>query len=267
MKAASRHRYAEALAIFARAPGAACQYALSALNGSGPPQQLDFGSVKLWVRPGTTDLKVVRSCLLGEFDPVLDIIQSSEKLIVDAGGYIGLTSILFARRFPDSQIVCLEPNAENYAIAVKNCAGWPNIEVLQAALAPEGGVVQLKDRGTGHWGFTIAAVEQAPSHLRVIGEVGAVTIDEIMSRFGRSGIDLLKLDIEGGEYALLKDRPAWVAQCGVIVAEMHDRICSESTRAFINATEGRVDFWAKGEKRISLHPDIAAHAGAVAKAA
>ncbi|MDP3491715.1 MAG: FkbM family methyltransferase [Hyphomonadaceae bacterium] len=247
----------EALAIFGRSPAAAAQFTVSEIGGGGDPRQLDFGPLRIWVRPRTTDLKVVRSCMLGEFDAILAMVRSEHDLIIDAGGYIGITSILFAQKFPKATIVCLEPNDENYEMAERNCAPWPNIRVLKCALAPRSGSVMLKDRGTGHWGFTVVDNDAQGRILRNVGETAAITVDELLSSCGKSGVDLLKLDIEGGEYALLRDKPAWIHQCGVIVAEMHDRICPGATRAFINATEGRTDVWTKGEKRVSIRADLA----------
>lgn len=254
---AATNRYVTAAQMFLRRPVSAARYTLNSLLGRKTPVRLDVGGLLLWVRPRTTDLKVVRSCMLGEFQPALDLVQPQYGMVIDAGGYIGLTSIIFAEQFPDSLIVCLEPSAENFRIARQNCAPWPNIEVVNAALAPNHGRVTLKDPGTGHWGFTIADSHAQGRTLTPLGDVAAVTLDELLARFGKEGVDLLKLDIEGAEYALLKERPGWVDRCSVIVAEMHDRICPGATRAFINATDSRVDVWAKGEKRISVRAELA----------
>lgn len=248
----SSNRYVAAAQLFARSPVASINYVSSSVIGQTRPVRLNFGGLRLWVRPGSRDLRVVRSCLLGEFDAACDLAPNRHGLIIDGGGYIGITSILFAKRFPEAKILCIEPNEENWSLAKANCAAWPNIEVVRGALSARGGVVTLRDRGTGHWGFTIVDGGEAGKSWTEIGRVDALSIDGLLEKYGRSGIDLLKLDIEGAECDLLDPRPAWIERCEVIVAELHDRICPTSTRAFINATEGRVDVWARGEKRISV---------------
>jgi FkbM family methyltransferase len=164
---------------------------------------LDFGGMKLFVRPNTSDLQVVRSCLLGEFDSVLNLTPATHGFIIDAGGYIGVSSIIFAIWNPSATIVCLEPSLENYELAKRNCAPWPNIHVLNCALAATAGLVTLKDRGTGHWGYTIVDPDDE-ANLVSVGQVETISVPEIMRRYNKTGIDLLKLDIEGAECEVLK---------------------------------------------------------------
>ena len=53
-------------------------------------------------------------------------------------------------------------------------------------------------------------------------DVDCVTVPEIMQRVGWDYIDLLKVDIEGGEVALFKDASQWIGKVGVIVGELHN---------------------------------------------
>lgn len=249
----SQNKLIEAAHIFAANPVSALAFGFDSLRGiKGAPRQLSFRGIKLWVRPGSPDLKVVRSCLLGEFDEVYRHVPSNHNFIIDVGGYIGLVSILLAREFPDAQIVCLEPSSENYLLAEKNCAPYTNIDVMNVALLPTSDVVKLKDRGTGQWGFTVVEQSHDRADAKTIEEVQGVTIPQLLEQYGKSGIDLLKLDIEGGEYALLKDRPEWVADVGVVVAEIHDRICPGASKAFEDAMGDRREIMIQGEKRVSI---------------
>ena len=249
----SQSKLIEAGHIFAANPISALTFGLDTLLGKrGAARQLSFRGIKLWVRPGSPDLKVVRSCLLGEFDQVFPHVPREDGFIVDVGGYIGLVSILLAREFPKAKIVCLEPSSENFSLAQRNCAPYPNIDVIRAALLPTSTAVELKDRGTGQWGFTVVERSEDCAISKTIEEVQGITIPEILSEYGKTSIDLLKLDIEGGEYALLKDRPAWVEKIAVVVAEIHDRICPGASKAFEEAMAGRHEIMIEGEKRMSV---------------
>ena len=87
---------------------------------------------------------------------------------------------------------------------------------------------------------------------KTIEKVDGITIPELLGKYGKEGIDLLKLDIEGGEYALLRGRPDWVWDVGVIVAEIHDRICPNASKAFEDAMGDRIEVAIDGEKRMSI---------------
>lgn len=58
----------------------------------------------------------------------------------------------------------------------------------------------------------------------------------ILERFGISSIDILKLDIEGGEKKVLEDSHNWVDKVRVFVAELHDRIVPGCSDVFEIAT-------------------------------
>lgn len=231
-------------------------YAYDSLMGRRTKaRRIKFGDIELKIRTGSPDLKVVRSCLLGEFDEVYSYISGRHKLIIDVGGYIGLVSILFARKFPDSQIVCLEPSSENFELCSFNTRPYRNIKVLNAALANSSGTATLKDRGTGQWGFTIVESSADNAGAQPLEQVRTVTIEDILRLEGKQGVDLVKLDIEGGEYALLKDCPNWVDHVDVIVAEIHDKICPGASAVFDAAMAGRQEVPLQGEKRMSILAD------------
>jgi FkbM family methyltransferase len=208
--------------------------------------------VPVIVRTATPDLQVALSCLGGEFDRLCTAIPTlRHRLVIDAGGYIGTAAIAFARRYPNATIVTLEPNAANYEVLVQNTASWPSIVAKRAALTPEAGSAILHDRGTGNWGFTLIE-EAADRPTSPIERVPCVTVDQLLKEIGVDGIDIFKIDIEGGEHALLRDNNRWIGKTTGICIELHDRIrpgCSEVWRA---ATAGRINFALDGEKHLSL---------------
>jgi FkbM family methyltransferase len=263
MVAQSKNRIAEALRIVTTNPLNAARFCVDQVTRRrGKAYCLSFRGINLFVRPLTPDLRVVRTCLLGEFDEVLSRVGIRHGLIIDAGGYIGLTSIIFARQFPGSKVVCIEPSSDNYRLATKNCSPYANIEVLHRALAARPGAIPIYDRGTGPWGYTAVGSSAGQPGTHPFETVDAITIDEILERHGSSGVDLVKIDIEGAEYDLLKDRPSWVPKADVIVVELHDRICPGASRVFAVATEGRQAIMLDGEK----HMSVAATAPVVAAA-
>jgi len=232
------------------------RFGFGTITGSLAPARLNFRGTEIKVRPNTSDVRVVRSLMLGEFDDAIAHVALRHRLIVDAGGYIGATGALFAQAFPDAHIVVLEPSAENFALAVENTCTFSNVTILHAALAAKDGTVVLKDRGTGPWGFTIVNEAADQKVMVTLGEVEAVCMSTLLARFNAAGVDLLKLDIEGGEYDLLVNKPTWVNRCGVIVAELHDKIRPGCSAVFDAAMAGRHMLPLAGEKVISLSTDL-----------
>ena len=53
-------------------------------------------------------------------------------------------------------------------------------------------------------------------------EVDTMTMEQIIAQAGIETIDVLKMDIEGGEKLILPARPAWLKRVGVLLAELHD---------------------------------------------
>ncbi len=64
----------------------------------------------------------------------------------------------------------------------------------------------------------------------------ALTILDVMERFGLDHIDLLKLDVEGAEAEILAASAPWIDRVEMIVAELHDNVRPGCTAAFEMAT-------------------------------
>lgn len=63
----------------------------------------------LFVRPGTTDVDVVWQLFVHNDDEFLYDINWTPSTILDAGGNVGIATILFAHLFPEATIVVIEP--------------------------------------------------------------------------------------------------------------------------------------------------------------
>lgn len=206
-----------------------------------------IGSVELIIRTRTPDLTVAFSSLIG--GDYNEIHVDNVSVIVDAGANIGTSAIAFAQKYPNATIIAIEPEAENFGILEENVRPWINIRPLKAALTAKGGEMQLLDRGTGPWGYTVTDSQQT------VGELGqtvcCITLDQVLDRFGFTFVDILKLDIEGGEKDVLENSGEWIGNVGVLVAELHDRIIPGCEEAFDKATRLFRQHTIAGEKRIA----------------
>src|SRR5688572_4108026 len=108
------------------------------------------------VRIGTTDVSVLRQVLQEcQYDVPL---PSMPRFIVDAGANIGLAAVFFANKYPESEIVALEPDESNFRLLKENGRPYRNIHAVHGALWNQEGELFLIDPGTGHHGFRTADV-------------------------------------------------------------------------------------------------------------
>lgn len=224
---------------------------------SRQPVRITVHSVPIFVRPRTSDITAAKISFAGEFDAAIAAARPLKHgFIIDAGGYIGTAAIMLARAFPEATIVSLEPSRDNFAMLAMNVRGYPNVIPLNMALGSTAGSIGLVDRGTGGIGFSIVQAPADCASPTRLHQVAVTTVPDLMRRFEASGIDFLKLDIEGAEHDLVKGHPDWLDATRVVFAELHERIVPGCEAVFAAATANRsnsVD--GRGEKVLSIRPD------------
>lgn len=209
------------------------QCMLDALLGREVQREVVVGGVPLRVRTNTPDLDVAVSCL---HDKEYDHIRcTAPQVIVDAGANIGASAVYFARKFPRALVIAIEPEAGNFALLQKNATGYGNIVTVQAALWGTQGKRTIQNRLTGHWGYTVS---DTSNPTETTGQdVECITMEQLMAQHELASIDLLKMDIEGGELHVLEHSGAWITKVGILTVELHDRIVMGCDRAFYLATQ------------------------------
>ena len=186
------------------------------------------------VRNGTTDLScIVQIFGRNECRPPFNL---SPQLIVDAGANIGIATLYFAHRYPNAQIMAIEPEASNFEMLQRNCEGLPNITLIQAALWPTKSPLEIVDPRNGAWAFRITEHSGRPSSVPASG----VTIADILERARTKQIDLLKIDIEGSELQLFSiGAQHWIGQIQAIAIELHDNFLPGCAQAFYSVVTTR----------------------------
>lgn len=185
----------------------------------------------LVLRKGTHDVQVFRDIFVYRSQRIHADLEP--RFIVDGGAHIGLASLYFAMRYPNAQIVSIEPESSNYEVLRQNVANHPRIKPVRAAIWHETGEVDIVDAGTGNWGFmaqekSLAGGQKAPG----------LTLDRLLGDSGFDGIDILKLDIEGAEREVFAHAPhSWLERVGIILIELHDRKRPGCSEAFFEAVD------------------------------
>lgn len=134
------------------------------------------------------------------------------RVVIDLGANIGLTSLFFATRYGSSTIVAVEPDPANARLTRLNFARNGLIaEVVEGAAAPEDGV-----------GYFESHPESNLGHIGPSGRpVPLVSMSSLLDRTPGGVADLVKMDIEGGEGALLDGDTSWLDRVGSLIVEFH----------------------------------------------
>ncbi|MGB7680711.1 MAG: FkbM family methyltransferase [Candidatus Acidiferrales bacterium] len=133
-------------------------------------------------------------------------------VLLDLGANIGLTSLWMAKRYPFTRIIAVEPVPSNAALARRNFElNGIKAEVLEAAVGAR--------EGTGKFQVCRNSNQGKLSESGV--PVAMVSVDFILEKFALPQLDLVKVDIEGGEQELFLGPTAWLDRTKAIIIEFH----------------------------------------------
>ncbi|MEO5800904.1 MAG: FkbM family methyltransferase [Gemmatimonadales bacterium] len=198
------------------------------------PMHIPGWSVPVALRARSSDVEVFRQVILGrDLDFDLDNVPTR---IIDGGANIGLASLIFARQWPNAQIVAIELEPANFALAQRNCAHLPNITLRNAAIWGSSGSVAVVNPDADAHSFRAEMSTEA-------GEIRAFRIGELLDTLEWESVDLVKLDIEGAERVVLGDADAWLPRVRHLLVELHDRFepgCTDAFEAAVNRDEWQV---------------------------
>jgi len=152
-----------------------------------------------------------------EFD-----LPSSPRTILDLGANAGFTALFFARAYPQAEIACVEPMTDNVELLQQNLA-LNNVKaaVFPAAISIEDGSLEMAS-DSNDYGHKVAHIAYGPSVEGPISRVEAICVPSVLKKLKWSRIGLLKVDIEGYEGVLLKERCDWLHQVDAICIECHE---------------------------------------------
>lgn len=137
------------------------------------------------------------------------------RSIVDVGGNIGASALYFLLYAPRAHIYVLEPNPDLFARLELSFAHEPRITLVNAAVAVADGEVTFY-QNQNHLSGSL--IERAGTSRAIA--VRSITLDSLCRDLGIARIDLLKFDIEGGEYEMLKGLSERV-EVNEMIGELH----------------------------------------------
>jgi FkbM family methyltransferase len=190
--------------------------------------------VRVACRPGTSDWTVVHEmAMAGSYSAAIQYLARCRDggTILDLGANIGCFSLLCAALNPDVEVVAYEPEPSNVSAFDANVQlNHPlasRIRLVTSAVAGVSGVATL-NVSSNVAGTNIISSHRDASTRQI--EVPVMAFSSILS--GVDGaICLVKMDIEGSEFAVVNSTPpeAW-ARIPAIAMEIHEDLALDMRR-------------------------------------
>jgi len=148
---------------------------------------------------------------------------SASAYVLDAGANIGFATIFLNTWCgPVTRSVCVEPDESNLCLLRYNIGpllSRDKAAVYGGALWGADGVVQLGTLEQGH--VNQRACTALTGKMAVNGGVRAYAVQSILQRENIPFLDLLKMDIEGGEVDVFAGDVSWLDKVRVLAIEFH----------------------------------------------
>ena len=181
------------------------------------------------LRHGSGDVAILnkifaRDPALSSYEPPAEVAArldaTAAPRILDVGANIGLFGVYALGRWSDARITSFEPDPDNFRV----------LDLTVGANQREGSwdaVPAAVSDAVGELSF--APGDGAKSHLSPTGaDERTITVPAVdfFDQLG-DGVDLVKMDIEGGEWQILADPRVATALVRVIRLEWHTLLCPE----------------------------------------
>ena len=191
--------------------------------GSHGTEEVDLRTVDgltITIRKNYGDAMTLVEILLDDFY-VRDLNLPRNPVVIDIGGFIGDFSLYAVKRLNASRVIVCEPSPGNWALLLKNIAnnGYEGrIEPVNKAVT-DGRDAMMNIDAPAECQCMVSAY--APSE-QPLSAVPGVSLGQLLRDHAVEHVDLLKIDCEGGEFAILESTPAEVlSRIRNIVFEYH----------------------------------------------
>jgi FkbM family methyltransferase len=145
-----------------------------------------------------------------------------EFIIVDLGAHIGCTSLFYAKNFPKSKIIAVEPFQENYRLLKENLAFHENAKIFQNVVGDRNNAsVKFYDNLNDSWAYGLIKTTRNSVE---IDEVKMITLTDLLKDYQNTDNFILKIDIEGSEKLIFDNEINWklIDTFKIVIVEIHD---------------------------------------------
>ena len=160
------------------------------------------------------EVSVRRLARLGEDEDVwriqAELLQHRARVVMDVGAHSGHVARRYAHLFPEALIYCFEPSPEPFARLLQTSSEVEALRPVQAAVSDRTGAATFHVNRGSYQGSLLPTSPSAGALIdsRAVEtvaeiEVPTVALDDFCQEHGIYQIDVLKIDVQGGELLAL----------------------------------------------------------------
>jgi len=183
-----------------------------------------------------------------QYDRHPAFVPQSGWTVFDVGANIGVFTVLLAKQ--GAKVFSFEPNPDSHSRLSRNVAAnrlSDRVRVFPTALGDTRGTGHLLVVNGGTTGGVVTPVDGGTSAAGVA--VPIATLDEVASALPGLAIDLLKIDAEGSEVAILRGGERTLDRVQRIIVEYHSRDLLKQVKEILDrkgfSEEMIVDYYAE----------------------
>lgn len=176
--------------------------ALGKCGGTALVDLLTADGLTITIRRNRGDAMTIADVLL-EDCYVRDLSLPPNPVVIDVGGFVGDFSLYAVKRLNARRVIVCEPSLRNWALLLKNIAnnGYQDrIEPVNKAVT-DGGDVKMNIDAPDESQCMVSAYYQRGEQLTA---VPGISLSQLLRDYAVESVDLLKIDCEGGEFAILE---------------------------------------------------------------
>lgn len=144
------------------------------------------------------------------------VASTSQPVIIDCGANIGLSTIYFKQRYPESEITAFEPDPQIFDALTENIQefGLSKVALVQKAIFDAETTTKFQKEGGYSGRLALAGDDE-----NLIDVKTARLRDYLLRK-----VDFLKVDIEGAECRVLKDCAGVLSNVENLFVEYHSHV-------------------------------------------
>ncbi len=188
----------------------------SNITGRNVEVRLPTSGIQLSLRGQTSDYHAFYTTFVRNDYPKIP--DFSPGLIIDLGANVGYSALNFAAQYPESTIVCIEPDTENFEVLCRSTSTFAKIKCLNAAVHSD---ADLEGTLSGPNSLSMQLNVDRPISP---GDqtIRTVSIDQLLSQWTTPKTPtLVKMDIEGSEKAIFSKNLDWLNWVSYLFVEIH----------------------------------------------
>lgn len=171
-------------------------------------------------------------------------LEKDNPTIIDAGAHIGMATLYFMQQFPNAHVISIEANPLLIPVLEENV--WQNrledfVEVHNIALSDKDEDAILYIDPDDEWHSTGSLYTTTHEYHKLPYKKISVP-GKPLSHFLQHPVDILKLDIEGAEFKVLKAAKKHLQNIDTILLEYHPQNTGDKLEEMLALLSPHFDF-------------------------